>query len=88
MLPKTSAENLKGLEDPGLTISSCHTFGFGLSHQVRGLTPFLSRKKTLPGKSTLVTSYLVTPAFNARMIEVSKLLCLHFNLNSPRQLVS
>lgn len=65
---------LKGLEDPRPTISSAHYFGFWLSHQMGGLTLFLSRKRTLPSKSTLVTGYLVTPAFNASIIEVSKLL--------------
>lgn len=89
MLWKTGAEILKGLGDPGPTISSVHPFEPWLSHQVGGLTLFLSRKRTLPGKSILVVmGYLVTPAFNTSMTEVSKLSYLHFNLNFPRQLVS
>ena len=85
MLWKTGAEILKGLGYPGPTISSVHPFEPWLSHQVGGLTLLLSRKRTLPSKSTLIVmGYLVTPAFNTTSkTEVLKLSYLHFNLNFP-----
>lgn len=68
MLWKTRAKILKGFGDPGPTISSVHPFEPWLSHQVGELILFLSRKKTLPGKSTLVVmDYVVTPAFNTSL---------------------